>query len=171
MTREEFIAQRFASRLKVALQRERVEAIEAEHMSQLEAKLALPKEKLYDMEREDEEEHSRLMAEVGLDFIPYKRHDFVAYNGRYFQVNAVRVNLAQLGRYNSPPASTLKAPPTDFLFVTLEVYEIRKSGTLAQYTSTIRLTSDGLRKADLSEDLRLRRAVKQRMRKRLEGGD
>lgn len=170
MTKEEFIAQRFASKLKVAKQAMRIDQIERQHEAQLEELLAAPKLKAQQLEAADESEHADLMPLV--DFIPYKPRDFVCYGVNYYEVNRVVINFATLyGLYIDVSPAALISPPDNFMAVKLECLAIRKSGTLARWHTTLDANNTDLRKADLSEHVCLRRALKQRMRRRLEGGD
>lgn len=163
MTRDEFIAQRFASQKRIATQSDLIDKIEAEHEATLKLALEGPKEQLTILCDADDREHKACLAQ--LDFIPFKRHDFITNgSGTYYEVDAVDVNVSSI-------EATELEPDADFLRILIRAHEIRKSGTLAKHYTTCRMDRGHYRKAEMSEDIRLRRAIKQRMRRRLEGGD
>lgn len=162
MTRDEFIAVRFASQKRIALQRARIEQIKDEHDAACQLALEEPKEVLERLRVNNDTEHDACLTQ--LDFIPFKKHDFITNgNGDYYEVATVEVNVSSID-------ATELEPDADFLRILIRAYKIRKSGTLAEYYTQCR-PDRGYRKAEMSEDICLRRAVKQRMRRRLEGGD
>lgn len=171
MTKEEFIAQRFASKLKLAKQALLLAEIEKRHNAQLETLLEAPKQIAAQLEAEDEHEQETLMPLA--DLTTFKRHDFVRYgNDEYYEVQKVAVSFTSLySPYSDVSPDKLTHPPKDFLKVKLECLAIRKSGTLARWHTTLDADNSMLHKAYISEHLCLRRALKQRMRRRLEGGD
>lgn len=163
MTRDEFIAVRFASQKRIALQSEHIDQIESEHDAKLKLALEGPKEILEGLLANDDTEHEACLTQ--LDFIPFKRYDFITNgSGTYYEVESVDINVSRI-------AVSEERPDADFLHIVVRAYEIRKSGTLVKYTTHCRMDRTLYRKAEMSEDIRLRRAIKQRMRRRLEGGD
>lgn len=171
MTKDEFVAIRFASQLKVAKQRQLIADLEKQHEAQLEVLLANPQQTERQLKEDDEREHDSLIPLV--DFIPFKCHDFVRIGvDAYYVVEKVHVNFARLyDRYSTMSPAQLTAPPENFMKVNLDCRAIRKSGLLARYSTNLNASDDSLRKVDISEHVCLRRALKQRMRRRLEGGD
>lgn len=163
MTRDEFIALRFASQKRIALQRARMEQIKDEHGAACQLALEEPKEILEGLLANDDTEHEACLAQ--LDFIPFKRHDFVVDDsGNYYEVAKVDISVSRIDVGE-------ERPDEDFLNIVLRAHEIRKSGTLAKHYTSCYMNRSSYRKAEMSEDIRLRRAIKQRMRRRLEGGD
>lgn len=89
------------------------------------------------------------------DFLPFQPFDFVTNDGlSFYEVSNWEIDFSSVRS----------------LVVILYAHEIRKSGTLSRYYTRLQNWED-YRKAELFKDLRLRRAIKQRLRRRLEGGD
>lgn len=167
MTQEEFIAKRFASQLQIAKQNREVEDLSEKWQKLVDQALAEPRQKLQRLEDADEEQHEMCLNKV--DFLPFTRYDFITHgNGIYYEVGRVDIHLGRV-----EPGDT--CPPDNFLRLYIRGYAICQSGALARHYSRLCIldltTLNGYRKAEVSEDLRLRRAVKQRMRRRLEGGE
>jgi len=90
------------------------------------------------------------------DFFPFTRGEFITQDELdFYEVSDWSIDL----NYKQ-----------DGLDIVLTVIAVRKSGTLARHSTNIRHW-DGYKKAEVSAHLCLRRALKQRLRKRLEGGD
>lgn len=167
MTREELTAQRFASQLQLAKQNHLIETMTREWTARQDVALNPHRERLETLREEDQ--HDEKTCFRALDWLPFQPHDFVTCgDGDYYEVEHLTL------RYSSvlPDAST---PPANFVTVQIRGWAIKKSGVLARWLSNLGYVSlhdfGGWRKADIAEQLCLRRALKQRMKRRLEGGD
>lgn len=168
MTLEEFTAHMFDVQKQVAKQESLVDEINDAQTRLHEEALKGPREQLAILrEAADEEERKHRDQVEGL--FPFARFDFITRgDGRYYEVTVINLHVSTV-------AHDALTPPERFLTVYLRGHEIRQSGIRSIYENPIERVRlhdmGGYRKVSLEEDPRLKRAIKQRMRRRLEGGD
>lgn len=132
---------------------DKIQAIERAHNEACKRETTPLEEERTDLADQKSTETARCLAEA--DYLPFSPLDFITQNGLdFYQVKRWSLNYSLVRG----------------LDIYCYVYPIRKSGVLAKFDTSIREWK-GYRLADLSEDLRLRRCLKLRLRRRLEGGN